>query len=201
MEERRRKAEYRSSIRSKTLIRNALVSLMQEKPFEKITITDIVKRADINRGTFYAHFKDSREVLDKIREDAISEIEQSFYSLSPDLMLRNPRPLFETISFFLSKDGTYYKMLLCTSGIQNFLDEIKKMSLEYLLTSEYAKNIEDKGALVARLDFIISGVCGFYYDAAMGTVPITLEEAPAFISEMVKTFLLDKAEAEPEKQD
>ena len=35
MEQKRRKAEYRSSIRSKLLIRNALVSLMQEKPFEK----------------------------------------------------------------------------------------------------------------------------------------------------------------------
>ena len=64
MEQKRRKAEYRSSSRSKLLIRNALVSLMQEKPFEKITVTDIVKRADINRGTFYAHYKDSRQVLD-----------------------------------------------------------------------------------------------------------------------------------------
>ena len=81
MEEKRKKAEYRSSIRSKTLIRSALVSLMQEKPFEKITITDIVRKADINRGTFYAHFKDSREVLERIRADALHEMEEAFYSL------------------------------------------------------------------------------------------------------------------------
>ena len=46
------RAEYRSSKRSKALIRNALISLMREKPFEEITVTAIVERADINRGTF-----------------------------------------------------------------------------------------------------------------------------------------------------
>lgn len=51
------KAEYRSSLRSKKLIINALVDLLDEKPLDKITVTDIVKKADINRGTFYAHYE------------------------------------------------------------------------------------------------------------------------------------------------
>ena len=45
------KKEYRSAIRSRRLIRAALLELLQEKKFEKITVTDIVKRADINRST------------------------------------------------------------------------------------------------------------------------------------------------------
>ena len=72
------KNEYRSSIRYKNLIRNALLSLMTEKPFEKITITDIVNRADINRGTFYAHYRSTDEVLEKIQSDAISEVKTIF---------------------------------------------------------------------------------------------------------------------------
>ena len=52
------KAEYRSSIRSKVLIKNALLSLMREKSFDKITVTDIVDRADINRFvTFVAAYR------------------------------------------------------------------------------------------------------------------------------------------------
>lgn len=189
VEERRKKAEYRSSIRSKTLIRNALVSLMQEKPFEKITITDIVRRADINRGTFYAHFKDSREVLERIRSDALSEMKQAIYSVSADTVIRNPKPLLEKISEFLSEDSTYYKMLLSTSGIQEFLNEIKRLSLEYLMESEYAKKQLDRQALVSRLDFLISAIAGTYYDIVMGAVPETLESAPAFICQMLKPYL------------
>lgn len=189
MEERRKKAEYRSSIRSKTLIRNALVSLMQEKPFEKITITDIVRRADINRGTFYAHFKDSREVLERIRSDALSEMKDAIYSIPSDIVIRDPKPLLEKISEFLSEDSTYYRMLLSTSGIQEFLNQIKRISLDYLLESEYAKHQLDRRALASRLDFLISAIAGTYYDIVLGTIPETLESAPSFICGMLEPYL------------
>ena len=189
MEQKRRKAEYRSSIRSKLLIRNALVSLMQEKPFEKITVTDIVKRADINRGTFYAHFKDSREVLDRIRTDALHEMEEAFYSLPADTVIRNPRPLLDKITMFLSEESSYYKMLLSTTGIQEFLNQIKRISLDYLLESEYAKHQLDRRALASRLDFLISAIAGTYYDIVLGTIPETLESAPSFICGMLEPYL------------
>ena len=64
MEEKKRtKAEYRSSLRSKRLIREALVTMMRQKPFEKITITDIVKTADINRGTFYVAYSSDTKII------------------------------------------------------------------------------------------------------------------------------------------
>ena len=49
------RAEYRSAIRSRRMIREAYTVLLKEKDLSKITVTDIVNRADINRATFYAH--------------------------------------------------------------------------------------------------------------------------------------------------
>lgn len=46
------KKEYRSAVRSRRLIREAFLQLLQEKELRKITVTDIVNRADINRTTF-----------------------------------------------------------------------------------------------------------------------------------------------------
>ncbi|MBR2950520.1 MAG: TetR family transcriptional regulator, partial [Lachnospiraceae bacterium] len=63
------KKENRSAIRSRRLIREALLELLQEKKFEKITVTDIVKRADINRSTFYAHYPDVMGLLEELMED------------------------------------------------------------------------------------------------------------------------------------
>ena len=189
MEEKRKKAEYRSSIRSKTLIRSALVSLMQEKPFEKITITDIVRKADINRGTFYAHFKDSREVLDRIRTDALHEMEEAFYSLPADTVIRNPRPLLDKITMFLSEESSYYKMLLSTTGIQEFLNEIKQIAMRYFLDSDLAKNHPNKDLLILRLDFIISAAAGIYYDIVVGTIPLRLDGAAEFICSMVPPYV------------
>ncbi|MEF2291110.1 MULTISPECIES: TetR/AcrR family transcriptional regulator [Virgibacillus] len=41
--------------KSKEALKTALIQLMKEKDLQQITITDIVKVADLNRGTFYKH--------------------------------------------------------------------------------------------------------------------------------------------------
>lgn len=97
MEEvKRKKAEYRSSIRSKQMIKDALLSLMIEKPFEKISITDIVRRADINRGTFYAHYSNTDEVL-KGFQQVLS------MSLPPYLQIPIPLRCFLRLRISLSR--------------------------------------------------------------------------------------------------
>lgn len=187
-EQKRRKAEYRSSIRSKLLIRNALVSLMGEKPFEKITVTDIVKRADINRGTFYAHYKDSRQVLDKIRDDALEEISKAMHVASPDMIIENPEPVLAAVSAFIGKDRSYYRMLVSVIGVGGLLKEVRGIITEYLGQAECVRNAEDKAATACRLDFIIAGISVFYYDVVTGASPISLEAAPSFLSGIIKTI-------------
>lgn len=63
------KAEYRNATRSKKLIKEAYISLLREKPATKITVTDIVKTANISRGTFYAHYLDTYDLLVSFQRD------------------------------------------------------------------------------------------------------------------------------------
>lgn len=71
------KAEYKSAVRSRKLIRGALAELLHEKPLDKITVTDVVKRANINRGTFYAHYLDIPDVIDKQVENTCALMQES----------------------------------------------------------------------------------------------------------------------------
>ena len=57
--------------RTKKLLRQALTRLMQQKDFQSITVTDVVREADINRGTFYAHYRDVYDLRDKIETGMI----------------------------------------------------------------------------------------------------------------------------------
>ena len=41
----------------------ALISLLKEKPFEYITVSEICKRADVNRSTFYLHYENTVDLL------------------------------------------------------------------------------------------------------------------------------------------
>ena len=45
---------------------NAFFSLVNKKDFEKITIADITKGAQVNRATFYAHFEDKYDLIDYV---------------------------------------------------------------------------------------------------------------------------------------
>ena len=65
------KKEYRSAIRSRRFIRQAFLELLKEKRFDKITVTDIVNRADINRSTFYAHYTDVKALIEEIQYEIV----------------------------------------------------------------------------------------------------------------------------------
>ena len=184
-EQKRKKAEYRSSLRSKALIRNALVSLLQEKPFEKITITDIVRKADINRGTFYAHYRDTTEVLEKIRKDVISDISDIFSVMSADMIINNPRQFFTLISDWLMENEDYYKKLLSISGAYDLIAEVKHSAVDYLLTAERMKRNLNRNYAVSILDFIVSASCNLYLDILTSRIPLTLSDAPDFLSGII----------------
>lgn len=68
----------RRIIKSKQALKKAMISLMQEKKFKEISIKDIVKCADLNRGTFYKHYQYKEDLLDDIMNDVIDDLIASF---------------------------------------------------------------------------------------------------------------------------
>ena len=55
-------------------ITNALFQIMTEKPFEKITVQNIIDEAKINRSTFYQHFPDKYAILERVQESVVAEM-------------------------------------------------------------------------------------------------------------------------------
>jgi AcrR family transcriptional regulator len=49
--------------RTQHLLRDALVSLILEKGYQKITIQDIIDKANVGRSTFYSHYRDKEDLL------------------------------------------------------------------------------------------------------------------------------------------
>jgi AcrR family transcriptional regulator len=74
------KTEYldRRIVKSKKAIRDSFITLMQEKGFKDITVSDIVRLADLNRGTFYKHYQYTVDVLNEIIEEVNTDLIESF---------------------------------------------------------------------------------------------------------------------------
>ncbi|WP_342507276.1 TetR/AcrR family transcriptional regulator [Sporosarcina sp. FSL K6-2383] len=64
--------------KSKAALKEALLTLMRTKDFKKISITDIVQLADLNRGTFYKHYQYKEELLEEIIDDVMKNLTESY---------------------------------------------------------------------------------------------------------------------------
>jgi AcrR family transcriptional regulator len=67
------KEQNRQAIRSRRLLQEALVTLLQDKPYKKITISDITEEADLARSTFYAHFDTKEQLLISYVDDLLDQ--------------------------------------------------------------------------------------------------------------------------------
>jgi AcrR family transcriptional regulator len=85
--------------RTKTSLREALMGLAREKPYDAIAVKEILGRANVGRSTFYAHFHDKNELL----ESAIHEMLGSIHDRRParggvDEPLAFSRPILDYIA-------------------------------------------------------------------------------------------------------
>lgn len=100
--------------KTKKLLYETLISLMEEKSFEEIKVSDICKKALINRSTFYSHYSDKYELFMEL----INALKLSlFNSLNTNENNVNTREYFiELINILLNhiddKKNIYYSILI-----------------------------------------------------------------------------------------
>ena len=56
-------------IKTKKIIKESFMQLIEEKGYSKVSISEITERAMINRNTFYLHYCDKEDLVDKILEE------------------------------------------------------------------------------------------------------------------------------------
>ena len=63
-----------SSVKTKRLIKNTFIQMLSEKKeVGKISVSELVERAEISRATFYAHFDDIYSVVEEFEREIIDE--------------------------------------------------------------------------------------------------------------------------------
>ena len=66
----------RRTLYTKNVIKDALLEALEDKNFEQITVTDVCRRAEITRATYYLHYQSLTEVLDELLGDALQMAEE-----------------------------------------------------------------------------------------------------------------------------
>lgn len=184
------KAEYRSAIRSRKLINDALADLLQEKPLDKITVTDVVNRADINRGTFYAHYRDVPDVVDHL-------IEQTFSALRDAIMCEEAttpeigHTLLTTIQIILEEDLPFYRKVLSSSGYTIMQEQLVAIIMDFMLEHKDKFYTGSQEEYMIAIRFCAGGLSNLYRDWFSGKMGCSLSELTQIGEAMIRKIIGD----------
>lgn len=106
--------------RTKRLIRQGLVELGKTKSISKITVKELTDCVDINRGTFYLHYKDVYDLIESIENELYAEFNSKISSFTSKELLKNPVDICESLCNHFYEHMDIYSVLLGQYGDAQF---------------------------------------------------------------------------------
>ena len=142
---------------TKMLIRKAFTQLLSTRPIQAITVRELCERAGINRGTFYAHYRDIYDLMEQIETEMMEDFQAV---LEPLLVAKGPglTPLQITTMIFrcLKENADICTVTLGPYGDKTFARRLINLGQKRCLES-YTAFFE--GASRKQLEYFYSFVC------------------------------------------
>lgn len=173
---------------TKNALKDAMIELMQKKPFDKISVTDICEKCGMNRKSFYYHFKDKYDLVNWIFYIGfMNNINLADYDLethTPD----ESWMLIEKLAAYFYSERKFYKKALLIEGQNSFKDYYHEVIYPVI---KYA--VSDLIGEDEYQDFFIDTMCDLLISALVKwlTGPVTVE--PHEMVTSYRTMLLKLA--------
>lgn len=140
------------------VIQDAFWQLLKEKPLSRITVKEVCSLAQINRGTFYRHYLDCYDLMDKIQQEMLEKFEQLLDAIEVDGIQNVLVSILDT----LRENKAVYLMLQSRGQSDVFLHKVIGCCYECM-----GKHIMDLPGMQQQDEnreynycFLISGCCG-----------------------------------------
>lgn len=177
-------AQDRRVRRTRAILRQSLISLMYEKSIKQITVKELCEKADINRGTFYLHYNDVFDMLEKLEQDFFKELSRIIEGYTKEVTVIK-KPLLEDLLTFILENKEFCGVLLSEQGDISFTRRL----LEYL--HDTLKHTYGNETLVAQ---------HYYYYIMYGCIGLIenwlktgATETPAEMAELSENIILNGA--------
>lgn len=169
--------------RTRLSIQNAFIELTIEKNFNSVTITDITDRAMVNRSTFYRHFQDKYDLLDKYMDDLYHLLDPS-KEASPEEYDSPPTGLIQMMEH-LQVHSDFYSSMLGPQGYLPFAEKIREY-IERRIGRSLPIDISQQSPGQPPLDMILSSIS----NAAIGSIRWWLDNGTPYTPLQMATWLV-----------
>lgn len=175
-----------SSVKTRKLIRATFAEMLSEKrEISKISVTELTRRADINRGTFYSHYDDIYSVAEDYENDLI----EKFFDNSRLLASSDFEKFINSFFSYIKENDENYKML-CRSD--EMLFAVKRLALlssnkclELCLNDRRLKN---RDFLELDITIFIEGLLMEYVKYCRGQSAVTPDQLKEYTLSWFEKF-------------
>ena len=148
--------------RTKARLRQALTQLLREKDLRSITVRELTDRADVNRGTFYAHYKDIYDMLEQYENQLFDSLGDLLSGYTPQQLQGDLSPVLEKVFLFVEDNRDLIPILLTGQAKDPFFQRLYAVIREKCAgdwRGAYSVGEEDPSSAYA-LEFVVCGPVG-----------------------------------------
>ena len=130
---------------TKRALASALKELMEEQPFSKISIGDICNKCEMNRKSFYYHFKDKYDLVNWIYyTECLTALREKGYNTGWDLL--------DDLCAYFYENRSFYRKTLIVDG-QNSFSEYFRDIIVTIISSDMDELFDQDDSLPFYVDF------------------------------------------------
>ncbi|AEI39824.1 TetR/AcrR family transcriptional regulator [Paenibacillus mucilaginosus] len=133
--------EDRRVRKTRRAILDALLSLTREQGLHAVTVGGITDRADINRATFYAHYRDKQDLIEQAVSEVLSEwgtVEEHRWAGSgSEVDFDRLLPIFTHMFEKIGKHAEFYRIMLGPGGYPGFSENLRDVMCRLIRHSHH----------------------------------------------------------------
>ncbi|MGG0236976.1 TetR/AcrR family transcriptional regulator [Bacillus rhizoplanae] len=180
--------------RTRQAIHDALISLIHEKGFDGITVQDIAEKATVNRATFYSHYHDKYDLLDKSIAEMLTALADILKSKKLDkrefeLTFDTPHPVFLSLFSHIAEHAFFYQVMLGDNGIPKFSSQMMKAIQTNLLSSLSLSQPNEEELIVPR-DILSSYVAGAHLGMIISWLKRNMPYTPHYMALQLSRLII-----------
>lgn len=180
------KEQDRRVRRTRKQLQTALATLMREKELKDITVRELADLADVNRGTFYSHYKDLYDMRDQVEDELFRQLCGVLSTYDSQSLQKDLTPLLMAVFGFVLDNKEMFVTILGQREEERFF--IRLRSLIYDKYLREWNGIYDLGTASSAnyfLESVVSGVVGLARAWAGGGMVEPPEEMAALVSQLI----------------
>jgi len=164
--------------------------LINEIGLKEVTVSNLSEKADINRGTFYLHYKNIDDLVDTLQADIMKDMYQVTKHLDPNDIIHNKNnltPLLVNITKRVANKSDIIRALVSSKGTPSF-----RITWEQIVSNLVFEKINEVDSAVYKYNisenYVAVLIASIYTSTILEWIETGMKESPEEIAHFISEF-------------